>query len=395
MKILHVVSAFKPAWQTGGTVRAAYGISRNLVKQGHQVTVFTTDRGSRGLGVPTNQPVTVDDIEVYYFRNVSNSLARKKITTPYYLPIIAKKRVREFDIIHIHEHRTLLAGIIHHYAMRYDIPYVVEAWGSVLPLDARRVPKRLFDMLFGYRILKHAAKVIAGAEVEIDEYKKMGIDEDKISLVSPGYEIDSFSDLPALGQFRAKFGIKEKHIVLFLGRIHKVKGIDFLIESFNELAQDRNDVTLVIAGPDDGYKFALESLIEKLELSTRVSFTGFLDGEDKLSALVDATILVQTSIYERGPGSPFEAILCNTPIIVTRDTGCSEIVAELDAGYLVKYGSVSELKTMMQRILDDPTEARGKMQKAKQYIVENLSPQIIVKEYEKLYQSAIEQRRED
>lgn len=392
MKILQMIPAFYPALAYGGTVKVAYDLSKELARRGHEVTVYTSDSLDK-YSRQKDRFVEMNGIQVYYFRNLSNTLAwHRLVFTPGMLLQLGKE-AKNFDIVHLHGFRNFPNIVAHHYAMKFHIPYVFQAHGDLLPLFAKRKLKRVYDVLFGHKILRDAAKVIPMTKLEIDEYKNMGTDEDKITLIPPPYEVNSFAHLPAFGQFRERFGIKEKHIILSLARIHKIKGIDFLVESFYELAQERDDVALVIAGPDDGHQSALESLIQKLDLSTRVLFTGLLGGQDKLSALVDATMLVQTSIFERAPGSPFEAILCNTPIIVTRDTGCGEIVAELDAGYLVRYGNANELRDLMQRILDDPAEARDKAQKGKQYILENLSWQIIIKEYERLYQSVIERRR--
>lgn len=396
MKILQIIPYFYPAWAYGGQPRIAYELSKELVKRGHDVTVYTTDSldPQKRVEAPSKEALKIDGINVYYFKNVSNWLAGRHhlFLTPPLVKAI-RNNLKSFDVVQLYGMRTTLHIPAYQYAKKYGIPYVLFTGGGTLPIGGKQGLKKFFDKLFGYRILRDASSVIAICETEVNEFKEMRVNEDKITLIPPAYAIEEFSQLPPSGRFRHKFNIKEKHIILFLGRIAKIKGIDFLVESFHELAREKDDVTLVIVGSDDGYKPVLESLIKKLNLSSRVLFTGFLDGEDKLSALVDATMLVQTSIYERGPGSPFEAILCDTPIIVTKGTGCSEIVGRLDAGYLVKYGNVNELRNMMQKVLDDPTEARDKMRKAKQYIVGNLSWQKRVEEYEKLYESVIEQRR--
>jgi glycosyltransferase involved in cell wall biosynthesis len=178
---------------------------------------------------------------------------------------------------------------------------------------------------------------------------------------------------------------------MFLGRIHFIKGIDFLVESFHELTRERNDIILVIVGPDDGYKSNLEELIDKLNLSEKILFTGNLTGKDKLSALVDANVVVQTSRYEQGAWVPFEAILCNTPIIVSSNSGAGEDVRKIDAGYLVEWGDKRELKDMIQYVLDNPTQAASKTRKAKEYIKANLSLNKKIEEYEKLYRECIEE----
>jgi glycosyltransferase involved in cell wall biosynthesis len=178
--------------------------------------------------------------------------------------------------------------------------------------------------------------------------------------------------------------------VLSLGRIHWIKGLDFLVKGFSEVAGARSDVVLAIVGNDDGYKRTLDKLIGELELSDRVFFTGFLSGVDKLSALVDADVMVQTSRYEQGAWAPFEAVLCGTPIIVNGDTGAGENVKQADAGYLVEYGNTNNLRDNIQYVLDNSVEARKKTQKAEEYIKSNLSLEREIEKYEKLYQESIE-----
>ena len=392
MKILQVTNFFKPSWESGGPARVAYGISKKLIERGHEVTVYTTDGFKSRLNVEKNKPVDVDGIRTYYFRNLSSHLARTMVLSiPYYSPIVARRELRDFDVIHIHEYRMVLAVVIRHYAKKYGVPYVIDPHGSVAPYTQKgRRFKNIVGQLFGYRILKDAYKVIAGTEMEIYEQKSMGVGDEKIVLILPGYDVSYFSDLPDPGQFREKFGIKEKKIILFLARIHKIKGIDFLVKSFSELIRNRDDIVLVIAGPDDGYKPTIKRLISELNISSNVLFTGVLDGKEKLSAYVDATMFIQPSKYERFCGSPFEAILCNTPIIVTKNTGCGDFVHKEDMGYTVDYGNVNELRNTMEEILNNLPEAHIKTQRCKQYIRSNLTWEKKIEKYEKLYQSAME-----
>ena len=389
MNILLISATFFPR-KFGGVTLFSYKLAKNLLGRGHEVTVYTTDvndKNSRHHDV--HGVKNIEGIKVRYFRNISNSLAYDNQYLPIGMISTMKKEINNFDIIHLNDFRSLLSIIVHHYSLKNRIPYVLEVLGGVQPIGQKQSLKKIFDKLFGYRILIDASRLIAGCETEINEFKDMGVNQAKITLIPPVYDTEKFSRFPPRGQFRCKFDIKEKHIILFLGRMHKIKGIEFLVESFYELNRERDDVILVLVGPDQGYKSTLEELINKLNLSRKVLFTGILHGEEKLSALVDATMLVQTSIYERGPGSPFEAILCDTPIIVTKNTGAGEIVSKIDAGYLVEYGDINELKNLMSRILDDPTEANIKTQLAKQYIINNLSWQEGVKEYERVYREVM------
>ena len=394
MKILQVTPTFVPS-KFGGVKMISYNLSKALAKKGYEVTVYTTDADvgySRLRGVKDIK--NMNGFTVRYFKNVSNLLAFKyRLFLPIGVISAIKKEIGSFDIIHIHGFRCVQGIFIHHYAKKYGIPYIVDAHGSTPREHGKKRLKLLFDVIFGYKILKDASRCIGETEVGANEYKELGVNRDKIVLITPPFTVEDFSRLPPPDTFRCKYNIKEKHIILFLGRINWIKGIDFLVKSFYELIQDRDDVILVIVGPDDGYKSTLDELIDKLILSDKVLFTGFLSGDNKLSALVDADVVVQTSRYEQGTGVPFEAVLCNTPIIVTKNTGSSENVSRIDAGYLVEFGNIKELKDAMQKILDDPTEAINKAQKAKEYIIRNLSMEKNVDKYEKVYIDCIKEKQ--
>lgn len=124
------------------------------------------------------------------------------------------------------------------------------------------------------------------------QYKQLGVSENKIVVISNGIDIESFKNLPEHRQFKKKYHIREKYIILFLGRVHKIKGIDFLIKSFSKLVKEIDDVALVIAGPDDGYGRKAKTLTKNLGLHDKVRFTGRINGKDKLSAYVDADVLI-------------------------------------------------------------------------------------------------------
>jgi len=180
-------------------------------------------------------------------------------------------------------------------------------------------------------------------------------------------------------------------MVLFLGRLHPAKGIDTLVEAVEILKRKGVDARLVLAGQDDGYKSTLVNYMECLSIGQqiRLSFVGFLDGIDKLSALVDADVLIQPSRNEAGARPSLESIMCGTPVIVSRDTGAGREITKFDGGLLFKSTDAGELANAIQDIIDHPDEAVDRTEKAKGYIEENLSLDKRIGEYEKLYQEVV------
>jgi glycosyltransferase involved in cell wall biosynthesis len=383
MKILQAFSLFSVP-SGGGTVDFVYKISRTLRQRGHEVTIYTSD-----FELDQNYIDSLQGIEVIPFCGFLD-LPGLHITPG--LISEAARNLKNFDVIHLHSHRSFQNIILHHFANKFGIPYVIDAHGST-PLEHKKTFKRFFDILYGNKICKDCSMFVAETQMGINEYKEIGIPDGKIALIPPPFPIEDFVNLPQAGQFRKEYNIKEKHIIMFFGRLNRIKGIDFLVESFYELTQQRDDVILAIVGSDDGFKSELENLVNKLKLSKKVLFTGFLGGEQKLAALVGADVVVQTSRYEQGAGVPFEAVLCGTPIIVSSHTGAGEDVRRLDAGYLVEIDNKTALAETINKILEDPTEARQKAQNAAKYIKENLSMNKKIEDYEKVYIKCIQENR--
>ena len=381
MKILHLFDFFSPAGG-GGTVSLLYKVTQALAQRGHEVSIYTSD-----FELDRNYIDSLPGVRIKLFHCISG--AGQFYLTPS-LNREIKNHLKEFDVVHSHCFRSYQNIIIHRYARKYHIPYVLDTHGSLPRAAAGKknikwLMRGAFDIAFGYRILKDASKVIAETQLGIHEYKAFNVPDNKIVMITPPFAIEEFAQLPPAGFFRQKYHLNGKRIVMFLGRIHQIKGLDFLVQSFQELTRVRDDVVLVIVGNDDGYKATLDNLIAQLKLSDKVIFTGFLGGRDKLSALVDADVVVQTSIYEQGAWAPYEAVLCNTPIIVSNNSGAGEDVKKIDAGYLVEYGNKIDFKDTMQYVLNNMPEAKAKTRKAKAYIETNLSIARCIERYEQLY----------
>jgi len=391
MRILQVIPYFYPAWTFGGPVKVAYQLSKELAKKGHDVTVYTTDALTRN-STQKSRFLNVNGVKVHYFRNVSNALAydHKIFLSPGIFSLV-KKEIRWFDIIHLHDYRTFQNVVIHHYARKHRIPYILQAQGSVLRIIEKQRLKKIYDMFWGYKILEDTSRVIAVSNTEVGQYKQLGVSENKIVVISNGIDIESFKNLPERKQFKKKYHIREKYMILFLGRVHRIKGIDFLIKSFSKLVKEIDDVALVIAGPDDGYGRKAKILTKNLDLHDKVRFTGWINGKDKLSAYVDANVLIYPSIFEIFGLVPFEAIMCGTPVIVTNDCGCGELINEAKAGYTVKYGDVEVLKEKMRRAIKNPDEGLRMVERGKRYIEEKLGWDRITRKLEELYGNCLHQ----
>ncbi len=388
MRILQVVNAFPPAWGTGGPARVVYELSKELVKRGHIVTVYTTDIfDSKSRLRYAKNPMCIDGVKVYHFKNLSNKLASKNIPIALGMMSALKRDVKNYDVIHAHLFRCFQSTLVYHYAKKHKIPYVLQPDAATPRVIPHIKLKALYDVVFGYKILKQANKVIAISKQEALCDHKMGVEEERISTIYCGMELGTFKSLPRRGKFKEKYGINGK-MILYLGRINRSKGIDYAIKAFAKLAKERSDVIFVVAGPDDGYRSVLEKLKEQLNVADKVKFVGFIDEADKISAYVDADLFVHSVIYMGGVGlAPLEAILCGTPVIVSN--GCGEVVKDANCGYIVAYDDIDSLKVKMNSILENPEEACEMVRRGKKYIRENLTWERVTDKVESVYEDCI------
>ena len=389
MKILQVVPYFPPAYAFGGPVKATYQISRELIKRGHEVVVYTTDAKNFNSRLEIDSSFTDEGIKVHRFKNLSMTFVKKfKLFITPQLALFAREEIKNFDIIHLQEYRTFQNIVIHHHARKHDIPYVLQVHGSLPRIGAWRRLKSIYDVLFGYRLLRDASKVIALTRVEAEQYRSMGVPEEKISIIPNGIDLSEYADLSPKGSFKKKFGIPEdKKIILYLGRIHKIKGIDFLIKAYAYLKNKMNfkDAVLVIAGPDDGYLSEAKALAYTLGVSDSVMFVEPLYGGDKLAAYVDSDLCVFPSRYETFPMALLEVYACGKPIVASNLESLKELIIDGETGLLFEVGNFKQLAEKIIYLLNSGDKAAKIGRKAKLFIEEKYSVDKIVNDLEELY----------
>ncbi|GAJ22860.1 unnamed protein product, partial [marine sediment metagenome] len=144
----------------------------------------------------------------------------------------------------------------------------------------------------------------------------------------------------------------DQRIILFLGRIHKIKGLDLLAKAFADLPKPLDNIKLVIVGPDDGYLSSLKKLVTDLGINDKVLFTGPLYGQEKLKAYVDADVYVLPSFYEIFGITVLEALACGTPVIVTNRCGIADAING-QAGLVVPYDKEQLQHALLHLLGDD------------------------------------------
>ena len=381
MRILKVSRCFYPAVEYGGPIGKMLAIGKGLIQRGHSVTVYASNL-LNPREKTSNETLTreVDNIRAVYLNSVFNY--HWDPFTPGIFGL-CRKELKKFDIIHIYGYRDLLSTVVSHYARKWEIPYVFEPLGMFSPVARSRTKKRLYDSLLGKKMVEGARKVIASSESEKEKLLVCGIDEEKIFLRRNGIDLSEFANLPTRGAFREQIGVSETDLlVLYLGRMAKIKNLDLLISAFSEL--DVLQVRLAIVGSDDGdgsFRRLLK-LRDALSSWDRIILHNSLYGQKKLQALVDADVFVLPSGSESFGNAAAEALACGTPVIVTNRCGIAPWV-EGKAGLVIDCKK-EEIGDAIYQILTDK-ELRERFVKSTHEVKRKLSWQEPIEELEGLY----------
>lgn len=395
MRLLHVSYIYPPLLKVAdGITNVVYNVTKELARRGHQVTVYTSnlmDLHSDKL-LPTGCR-TVNGVKVYY----SQSLCRYKtfIVTPLAWHLL--KNICDFDIVHIHDGRSFQGISIYLFGKMKGAPHVFQPHGSYLsPLPESFLTKtaRLtLDKLVSQQIVKKASKIITLSQVEAEQYKCMGIPEERVTIIPNGIDLSEYGDLPHKGGFKKKFNVPEdRKIILYLGRVHKTKGIDFLIKAYAYLTKkmDCKDTVLVIVGPDDGHLKEAKLLANSLGVSNSVMFTGFISKGDKLKALVDAEVFVTPSFYGF-PMTFLEACAVGTPIVTTSLGDTLEWIHE-NVGYVTQ-PTPQDLGKAIYAIISNEKLRKEFSRNCLKMVRSEFSIERVVDKLEKLYNEVISQKR--
>lgn len=390
MKILFVTATFPPR-TFGGVTTVSYNLAKQLAARGHEVTVLTTDLGDRNARIPDGSlPTDCPGLSVRYFTNINNRLAARKVFLPWGIVSAIRDTVSEFDIVHLHEFRSLPSVAVHRYATKKRVPYVLQAHGGVMTFFEKGLLKKAYDKIWGVRLIHDAASLIATTAAEAKQYGRMGGEAGRIAILPNGIEDSEFEQRPPRGEFRRRIGIPDGHrIILYLGRINRVKGVDILVRAFAELCKHESDLELLIAGPDDGYLPSVKKLANACGCEGRVRYAGALTGGPKLSAYVDSDVFVLPSRYDIFGIVAFEALMAGLPIVVTDNCGTADLIQGRRMGYVARADDSGNLALFIAKSLSSPVETREQVQRGQQFVMENLKWSILVRRLEAIYESSI------
>lgn len=178
----------------------------------------------------------------------------------------------------------------------------------------------------------------------------------KIDVIPNGIFTDHFHTDGDLADFRKKWAFDDEKLVFFVGRDVYEKGAHVLVEAFGDVLRGYNRAKLVIAGK--GERANQKEIAEKLGISDRVYFAGFIDDDTlyKLYKVIDVAVF--PSIYEPFGIVALEGMAAGVPVVTSDAGGLNEVVDHGVTGIKTRAGDPSSLAWGILQVLQNPTGAK-------------------------------------
>jgi D-inositol-3-phosphate glycosyltransferase len=356
---------------TGGMNVYVRDLTRQLGTLGVHVDVFTRSQdehvphvlhhlgyGNRVVHVPAGPevPIPKQELSAYLPEFVSG------------IKEFSRTKGTRYDVIHSHYWLSGLAAM--ELRESWNIP-VINMFHT-LGLMKNRVAQPHEELEGEYRIqgeLKVMAsvnRIIAATPAEMAQLQWLyNIDTQKVTVIPPGVDTSRFYPIPA-DEAKEYIGIPpEDRMVLYVGRIEPLKGLDVLIEAMGNYCQHSNTdqahlhLTVIGGDPDASSEkmsaemTRLKELRELYGLEQMVTFRGKQDQDTLPYYYSAAEVVVVPSHYESFGMVALESMACGTPVVASQVGGLAYLVKDGVTGYTVPVGDPQELCIHLRDLIED------------------------------------------
>jgi glycosyltransferase involved in cell wall biosynthesis/GT2 family glycosyltransferase len=330
----------------GGVERHVMETSKRVAASGAEVEVLCTEPGGPAIAEQTRDGVTI--------RTVRSWPADRDWCLA---PRLWREMSRQpWDVVHIQSYHTLVAPLAMLRALTLNIPYVVTFHGGGHSQAHRNAARGAQRWLLG-PLLRRAARLVAVARFEIDEYGgELGLAPEKFALIPNGTDL-AFAETGAAPRRNGAATIAS------IGRLERYKGHHRVIEAFPEVLKRKPETTLTVVGSGP-YEEDLRRLADELNVAARVHFTSTPPDQPRAMAelLSGISVVVLMSEFETHPLVALEAAAAGCRLLVADASGLGELAREGFARAIPLDEDSAEVgRAVVEELGKPPQEKRPKL----------------------------------
>ena len=351
---------------TGGMNVYVLQLAREYARRGNRVDVFTRYHD------PTDPKIVEIEEGARVIHLDAGPLDASKNELFSYIPSFLDGLYRfqaeegtSYDLVHSHYWLSGMVGAI--LSREWRAPHVTTfhtlAKTKMRARPGEREPQLRQD------IEGHVMSVADGIVVSTDEERQDVVRHydappRNVHVIPAGVNLDMFQPVNQ-AQARAELGIREKRMILYVGRIEPLKGIDILLRAVPMLEYGQDLRVLVVGGNpgNDAELDRLKSMTVELGIEDSVTFTGSVPQSTLPVYYSAADVFVLPSHSESFGLAPLEAMACGTPVVVSRVGGMKTFVNSGENGYLVPWRCPESFAQRLDVLLANP-ELRDAMGQA-------------------------------
>jgi glycosyltransferase involved in cell wall biosynthesis len=343
LKILYVVESLDNKY--GGPARSVPSIALNI-KKSHEIDSVLLSVAKS----PCEKNEVIDNSNLFWIKCRLDGPRKLMFSLSMLRKLVDPKFIGNFDVIHLNNLWNFPSLFAWYSARKFDIPLIISPRGSIYKwsLSQGFFHKRIALMLFQKRMLQQAALIHVTDLSEVEALRDLGVGTKHV-LIPNGINSNAtvFGCECSNGVIANKINDKRRKI-LFVGRLHKKKGLDLLISVFCDLSKDFPcwDLHILGATEDDKYLFYLKSLISDSVVSDRIFFHGESVGAEKAKFYRSSHLFVLPSHSENFGISVAEAMASGLPVITTNNTPWKDL-DKINAGWSIDL-SIENLKNSLK-----------------------------------------------
>lgn len=385
MKILIVIPAIGTVY--GGPSKSVLALAEQLCQLGCHVDLVTTQaNGINQLNVPLQVWVHESYYRIQYFPYWD--IGDYKLSLP--LTNWLFQHVSNYDVVHTNAVFSYPVLPAYWACQIHRIPYIITPHGMLEPwaLSYKARKKFFYYKLLEKPALQKAAAIQVLATPEAKNIRSLGITT-PLALVPNGIDRQPFSPLPDPELFYQNFpDVRQKTLIIFLGRIDPKKGLDLLAAAFARVHAQFPNTHLIVAGPDNiGFLPTVQAYFTQANCLDAVTFTGMLTGAIKYAALAAASIYVAPSYSEGFSLSILEGMAAGLACVIT--TGCNFPEAAVTQAAYVAHAQVDDLTEGFVHCLSHPLEAKAMGDRARQLVFAHYSWEQIAQQMLEVYTAIV------